>query len=152
MALKNQEFIMSGIHIQLWEPPKKSHFWPFTFLLVPRIEKVLHEEGLSVLSHSFPQLILVLQLYSSIHFNDNFSLTVGNLQHIGLVSLWFYQKILVKGLVYMAELLMPIPYLPPGNWSIALSYPCLSYWRSHNEDQPLEKLSSVASKLSLIQV
>lgn len=70
----------------------------------------------------FTQLILVLQLYFSIHFNGNITLTVGNLQHVELVSLWFYQKMQVKGLAYRAELLMPIPYLPPGNFNITLSF------------------------------
>lgn len=100
----------------------------------------------------FPQLILVLWLYFSIPFNDNFSLTV----EIFRMLCWWVCDCIRKywwrdWVAYMAELLVPISYLPPGNWSVVLSYPCLSYWRSHNEDQPLEKLSSVASKLPLIQ-
>lgn len=84
------------------------------------------------------QLILVLQLYFNAHFNDNFSLAVGNLQHADLVTLLLNQKILVKGLDYMTEC-MPIPYF--------LQETDLSLHFLLKRFQPLRKLSSVVIKL-----
>lgn len=123
---------------------KESPFPTFTFLLVPRTGKICPEEGLSVFSFFLlHQLILVLQLYFSTHFNDNFSLAVGNLQHADLVTFWLNQKILVKGLDYMADC-MPIPYF------IQETHLSLHFMMKMRF-QPLRKLSSVVTKLFLIQ-
>lgn len=93
-TLKVQDLMLSGIQIQPWEPPKKTIsdllHCSCSFALYPE-KKVLPEEHLREcsLAHSFPKFILVVQIYFNIHSNDNFSLNAGNIQHVGLVGVWF---------------------------------------------------------------
>lgn len=106
-----QNWILSGVCVHLWEPPKK----PISDLL----HCSLYLGKNQVLFWGIYERVFTCSLITHVHtnytdifqicFHDNFSLNVGNLQHAVLVAVWFNQKILAEGLAYMAELLMLIP-------------------------------------------
>lgn len=148
---KNQDFVLSGIHFQSKSNQKKSQFLTFhSSSCAQNKEDFSWGEPECFLFLSLHQLILVLQLYFSIHFNDNFSLAVGNLQHAELVTLYFMTKPENTGEgseLHGKRYAYSLPFFRKLEYRIDLSLHFLLNMRF----LPLRKLSSVVTKLFFIQ-